>query len=174
MSLRASGSEIVLSRLAASSLRLLPTRSTACLTAARSKGDVAALVAIVNAGVDRNAGGGMAGAGGGALARPVGLGTDAVARGAPGASGSGAAGPPCACTLCSVALAFGADLIAAGLAGGNGIWPDGCAAQIGPAAMTRTDTKVVSRIGVTSTNPPRHAPAAIRSESLLLVRLRNY
>jgi hypothetical protein len=78
---------------------------------------------MAKAGVDRNAGGGMAGAGGVALARPDGLDVDEVvaACGAPGASDSGAAGPVWACTLCSVVLAFGADLIAAGLAGGKGI-----------------------------------------------------
>jgi hypothetical protein len=121
---------------------------------------------MAKAGVDRNAGGGMAGAGGATLPRPAGLGTDAVARGAPGLSESGAAGAVwadvlCSGALCSVALAFGADLIAAGLAGGNGTWLDGCAAQIGPAATTRTDIRVVSRIGVTSTDPPRHSPPAI-------------
>jgi hypothetical protein len=123
---------------------------------------------MTKAGVDRNAGGGIGGAGGATLPRPAGLGTDAVvaARGAPGESDSGAAGAVwadalCSVALCSVALAFGADLIAAGLAGGNGTWLDGWAAQICPAATTRTDTRVVSRIGVTSTNPPRHSPPAI-------------
>src|ERR1700692_3553523 len=95
MSLRASGSEIVLSRLAASSLRLLPTRSTACLSALRSSGDVAALVAMAKAGVDRKSGGGMAGAGGKTLARPAGLGTDAGVgpRSVPGESGQGKGAP---------------------------------------------------------------------------------
>src|ERR1700729_548378 len=106
MSLRASGSEIEFSRLAASSLRLLPTRSTACLTALRSSGDVAALVAMAKAAVDRKSGGGMAGAGGVTLARLAGLGTDAVLvpRSVPGESDSGAGVPLWACSLRSVAL----------------------------------------------------------------------
>src|ERR1700722_9878034 len=104
MSLRASGSDIVLARLAASSLRLLPTRSTACLSALRSSGDVAALVAMAKAGVDRKSGGGMAGAGGVTLARQAGPGTDAVVapRSVPGASDSGAGVPLWASTLRSV------------------------------------------------------------------------
>jgi hypothetical protein len=189
MSLRASGSEIEFPRLAASSLRLLPTRSTACLSALRSSGDVAALVAMAKAGVDRKSGGGMAGAGGAPLARPAGLGTAAVVvpRSAPGESDSGAGAPLWACSLCSVVLCSvvlcsgvlrspalcsaplcSAALCSVALPVGAGAITAGlacgsgtwvCATQICAVATRGAATSSKRRTGVT--DPPRQSPPAI-------------